>query len=152
MNMPVKPIIQQPGTGQYLHAFGNTLSVMLGAKQTSNSISIMMETTLPGGGPPLHMHSREDEIFLVLEGRISYLVDETWTEVGVGGVVYLPRGVAHCYKNIGAAPSRHWIITMPSGFEDFFASCAAEFAKSENPDAGRIIEIHREYGIELLER
>jgi quercetin dioxygenase-like cupin family protein len=150
MSIQSEPVIVQLGMGTDLHAFGNVLSVMLRGGQTGNSISVMLETTPPGGGPPLHVHSWEDEIFLVLEGRISYCVGGNWTEVGPGGVVYLPRGAAHRYRNIGDIPSWHWIITLPSGFENFFASCAREFARDGGPDEQRIVEIHQEYGIELL--
>ncbi len=124
---------------------------MLRGEQTGNMISVMLETTPPGGGPPLHVHSREEEIFLVIEGQINYCVGGNWTEVRPGGVVYLPRGAAHCYRNVGDIPSRHWIITMPSGCEKFFANCTQEFARDGGPDEQRIVEIHQEYGIELLE-
>jgi mannose-6-phosphate isomerase-like protein (cupin superfamily) len=145
-----KSIIVQPGAGKDLRAFGNTLSVMLGGEQTGGAFSVMSELAPPGGGPPLHVHGTEDEVFLVVEGRISYFANGSWSEVGAGGVVYLPRGVEHCYRNVGTTPSRHWIITTPSGFENFFAHCADEFARPGGPDMQRVVEIHQEHGIELL--
>ena len=48
-------------------------------------------------------------------------------------------------------PGRHWIITTPSGFETFFARSADEFAQAGGPDRDKIVAIHREHGIELLE-
>ena len=93
----------------------------------------------------------ELEIFLVIEGRISYCANGEWTEVGPGGVVYLPRETPHGFRNVGKTPSRHWIITTPSGFEVFFSRCADEFAKASPPDMGRIAEIFNEHGITLLE-
>ena len=99
----------------------------------------------------MHVHHREDEIFLVIEGHISYCVNGEWTEVGPGGVVYLPRETSHSFRNIGETPSRHWIITTPSGFEVFFSRCADEFTKASPPDMGRIAEIFNEHGITLLE-
>ena len=134
MNASPQPLIIQPGAGKELRAFGNVLSVMLSGEQTGGLLAVMIELTPPGGGPPLHVHDREDEIFLVIEGRLSYFVDGKWTEVGAGGLVYLPGGVAHCYRNTGDTPSRHSIITLPSGFEQFFAVAAEEFAQPGGPD------------------
>ena len=151
MNLDRKPQIVQPGAGQGLAAFGNLLTVMLSGETSGDTISVMSEQTPPGGGPPLHVHSREDEIFLIQEGRIEYFHDGGWIEVAPGGMVYLPRGVVHTYRNIGDTPSRHWIITLPSGFERFFAACAVEFAKSGGPDPDQIVKIHHDFGIELLE-
>src|SRR5438046_7615589 len=34
--------------------------------------------TRPGGGPPPHYHSNEDETFHVLEGRFAFLADGQW--------------------------------------------------------------------------
>jgi quercetin dioxygenase-like cupin family protein len=150
MNPAVKAHIAQPGTGQELHAFGDVLSVMLGGEQTGGTLTVMFDVTPPGGGPPPHVHRQEDELFLVAEGRISYFIEGEWTEVGVGGVVYLPRGTVHCYRNVGTTPSRHWILTTPSGFERFFARCADEFANPGGPDMERIVAIHQDHGIELL--
>lgn len=151
MKTTLNPTIVQPGAGKELHAFGDTLAVMLGGEETGNQLSVSFGTTPPGGGPPLHVHHREDEIFLVVEGLISYCVNGIWTEIKPGGVIYLPRDVPHCYRNVGEIPSRHWVITTPSGFEVFFARCAEEFAKESGPDMGRILEIINEHGGALLE-
>ena len=66
---PVKPIIVPAGEGTELRAFGDVLSVLLGGEQTGGMLAVMFDVTPPGGGPPLHVHSKEDELFLVVEGR-----------------------------------------------------------------------------------
>src|SRR3954462_10052132 len=129
MNTPLKPVIVQPGAGQEHHAFGDTISVKLGTEQTGGALTILHDITPPGGGPPPHVHAREDEIFIVIEGRVNYLAEGRWTEVKPGGVVYLPKGSVHTFKNIGDTLSKQWVILTPSGFENFFARCAVEFAK-----------------------
>lgn len=72
MDAQLDPLIIQPGAGKELRAFGNVLSVLLSGEYTNGTLSVMSEVTPPGGGPPLHVHSHEDEIFLVSEGWISY--------------------------------------------------------------------------------
>lgn len=110
----------------------------------------MLDVTPPDSCPPLHRHSLEDELFLVVEGHIRYFAEGRWTEVGPGGAVYLPRGTVHSYRNVGTTPSRQWIITTPSGFETFFSRCADEFAQPGGPDMGRIVAISCEHGIEYV--
>lgn len=151
--MPTSPhsIMVQPGSVPELHAYGDVLSVLLSGEQTGNTLTVMFDVTPPGGGPPPHVHHRDDEFFLVVEGRISYFAEGQWTEVGVGGAVYLPQGVVHCYRNVGETPSKHWILTTPSGFEHFFAASAAEFASPDGPNMQRIVELNREYGLEVVQ-
>ena len=146
----VQPAIVQPGMGRELHAFGEVLSVVLDGERTNRTLTVMFDTTPPGSGPPPHFHTREDELFLVVEGRISFFVEESWTEVAPGGAVYLPRGTTHCYRNIGTTPSRQWILTTPSGFEEFFARCADEFASPGGPSMEQIVGFARDQGIEFV--
>jgi quercetin dioxygenase-like cupin family protein len=150
MRTQLKPTIVLSGMGKDLHAFGDVLSVMLGGDQTGGTLTVMLDVTPPGGGPPPHVHSREDELFLVAEGRVSFFVEGNWTEVEAGGAVFLPKGTVHCYRNVGTTPSRQWILTNPSGFENFFARCAQEFRSPGGPDMNRIVEISREHGIEYV--
>lgn len=151
MNPQPKAVIVQPGAGKNLN-FGeeNIASVMLSGEQTGGRLAVIYNTEAPDSGPPLHVHANEDELFLVVEGHYSFYADGRWTEVDAGGVVYLPKGTAHRYRNIGTTTGRIWILTSPSGFERFFARYADELAKADGPDMGRIVEIHREHGIELI--
>ena len=136
--------------GAVVHAFGGEMRLVLGGAETGGQIALGLETTPPGGGPPLHRHREEDELFLVLEGTEEFLAGGTWTAVGPGGAVWLPRGTAHTFRNAGETPSRHWVLTTPSGFERFFAGCAEAFAAPGGPDMARVTELLAAHGIELL--
>ena len=116
---PPRPIIVQPDTGKDLYAFGEVLSVLLNGKQTDGTLTLMFDLIPLGGSSPLHVHSNEDVLFLVVDGRISYFVAGDWTEVEVGGAVYVPRGNIHAYCNVGITPCHHWILSLPSGLETF---------------------------------
>jgi quercetin dioxygenase-like cupin family protein len=146
----LKPTIIQAGEGPVFEAYGDSMQIKLGGEHTGNKLAIGLETTPPGGGPPPHLHRDEDETFLILEGRYSFLANGEWTELGPGGVVYVPRGEIHTFRNVGDSSSRHWVMTTPSGFEKFFEESATVFAAGP-PDMQRILEISSKYGIEFVD-
>ena len=152
MTSQVRPIIVQPGAGKDLD-FGpaGISSVMLSGEQTGGTLAILFNTEVGEGGPPPHVHANEDELFLVVDGHYRFFVEGRWTDVGVGGVVYLPRGTVHAYQHIGSGTGRLWIITTPAGFERFFARYAAEVTNPAGPDMNRIVEISREHGIAYID-
>lgn len=145
------PTIVQPGEGKDLD-FGpdGVATVMLSGEHSGGMLTAILTPVAPGGGPPLHVHEHDDELFLVVEGHISYFVDGRWTDVGRGGIAYFPKGTPHCYRNDGTTLSRHWILTTPAGFETFFARFAEEVTRSDGPSEERLLTIHREHGYTIL--
>ena len=134
-----------------LHAFGERVIIHLDGEGTGGKLTVWTEITPPGGGPPPHYHLNQDETFHVIEGRVAFLLNGEWNEVGPGGTAFMPRSAVHTFKNVGDEPSRMLVMTMPSGFEKFFARCAEEFAKPGGPDMSRIIKIGAEHGIHFVQ-
>jgi quercetin dioxygenase-like cupin family protein len=145
------PVIVGPGAGRVIRAFGDELAMHLTGKETQGRYTMFTDTTPVGGGPPVHRHDREDEWFLVLEGKASYFVEGRWTEPsGPGTAVFASRGSAHAFKNAGDVPLKQLITLSPAGFEDFFAEAEREFARAEGPRMEKLLEIGAEHGIELM--
>jgi quercetin dioxygenase-like cupin family protein len=96
-----------------LHAFGEEVTILLDGERTDGALTMWTEITPPGGGPPPHYHLDDDETFHVIEGRIAFLLNGEWNEVGPGGAAFMPRRVVHTFKNVGDEPSRMVIMTMP---------------------------------------
>jgi quercetin dioxygenase-like cupin family protein len=133
-----------------LDAFGEEVTILLDGERTGGAVTMWTEITPPGGGPPPHYHVNDDETFHVLEGRVAFLLEGEWREVGPSGAAFMPRGIVHTFKNVGDQPSRMLIMATPSGFEKFFARCADEFAKPGEPDISCIVEIGAEHGIHFV--
>lgn len=141
------PAIVHGDGGTVVNAFGSAIRFMLTAEHTAGTLTLGLASVPPGDGPPPHLHEAEDELFIILEGRYSFLADGAWTEAGPGAVVYLPRGCVHTFRNAGDTTARHWVLTTPSGFESFYRKSAEVFAAAGAPDMGRVMEIAGQHGI-----
>lgn len=139
-----------PSNGRVIRAFGDEITVHLGAAETDGKYTMFTAVTPPGGGPPPHYHQNEDEWFLVLEGRAEFFKDNVWVEAPVGTSVFTPKSVVHAFRNAGEQPLRMLVHTAPCGFEVFFTRCAEEFAKPSAPDMARLMWIAAEHGIHFV--
>lgn len=135
-----------------LRAFGNEIAILLDGSQTGGRYTVFSSIAEPGGGPPLHYHTHEDEWFYVIEGRAEFYSDGRWIEASPGSVVFTPRGVVHTFRNPGDTALKMLTHTAPSGFETFFARCAEEFAKPGAPSMQRLVEIAAEHGLFFVDR
>jgi mannose-6-phosphate isomerase-like protein (cupin superfamily) len=99
----------------------------------------------PKGGPPLHVHEREDELFYVVEGHYLFQCGDQSVQVSQGGLVYLPKGIPHGFRNIGSTPGVLLNTITPGGFEQFFAEID-ELPKDQPLDREKVNAIAAEYG------
>lgn len=132
---------------QQLH--GEQIRLLLSATDSGGAFALMYDETPPGGGPPLHVHRREDEIFYVLEGALQVLVDGREHTLNAGSCAFLPRGVPHTFTNRGPQAAHTLCIISPAGLEGFFAEVEPLVARAE-PDMAAVMGVAAKYGIEVL--
>ena len=142
--------VVMPSDCKSMTAFGDEVTILLGPEQTGGLFTMFTGLVQPGGGPPPHVHAKEDEWFYVLEGKAEFLKEGVWHEAPVGTAVFTPKGVVHTFRNAGDVPLKMLMHTSPCGFEKFFSRCADEFAKPEGPDMGSIMAIAGEHGINFV--
>ena len=75
--------------------------------------SVIVVDAPPGGGPRLHKHPYA-EIFVLLEGRATFMAGEDVIEAAGGQMVIVPAGVPHKFVNSGTGPLRQ-VDIHPSG-------------------------------------
>ena len=98
----------------------------------------VVDSTSPAQpGPPRHVHAREDECFVVLEGEDEFWVAGQTFRRSAGQAAFIPRGVEHTYRSVTA--SRHLVILTPGGLEGFFADMAQNVYRIPQ-DMGPIVE------------
>ena len=71
-------------------------------------------------GPPVHLHRGWDELFYIVEGEMTFLIDGVEHAASAGAFVFIPRGVLHTFWNAGSRPARQLTVFTPGGIEDYF--------------------------------
>ncbi len=89
------------GTGAAYWGPGEQMTFLITGEETGGAFFLAEMSVPPGGGPPPHIHSREDESFQILEGTLTVQVGGDTITASAGDFVYLPRGIAHSFKNTG---------------------------------------------------
>ena len=58
-----------------------------------------------------------EELFLVTEGVLTFLVGEDWIDAPAGTFLRIPAGVTHDFANRTDAPATAFNVFVPGGFE-----------------------------------
>jgi len=69
------------------------------------TVSLILDVSDPGGGPPLHRHPY-DETWVVIEGALTFHAGDEELAAGPGDVVIVPPGTPHAFTNDGPGRSR----------------------------------------------
>ena len=80
-----------------------------------------------------HLHTREDEHSIVVEGEIGFRSDNNEVVLGPGGYITKPRGQMHAMWNAGATPGRIIEVITPGGFENYFRELAELLTHGAGP-------------------
>ena len=108
-------------------------NVLLRSEETDGQVSVTEIVVPPhSAGPPLHTHDF-DEAFYMLEGTLTFQVEDAVVTKDAGELSFAPRNVAHTLANHSDAPARYVLVCTPAGFERQWARMAAEVAGVEPP-------------------
>ena len=80
-------------------------------------------------GPGAHSHP-EDDAFFVLEGTMSFLMDEEWLDAPRGSFVLVPGGVTHNFENRSDTRAGILNIGCPGNFEKSMPAIVEYFEKN----------------------
>jgi quercetin dioxygenase-like cupin family protein len=109
------------GTGPAYWGPGDQVTFLLTGADTGGALFLCEVSVPPLGGPPPHIHHREDESLFVVEGQITFGLAGERFRASAGDLVYVPRGTVHNFQNTGQGKAKMLVLTTPAGLEDFFA-------------------------------
>ena len=143
--------VLHPGQGRSVWVVGDLYTFLATGDDTNGAYALIHALVPPGGGPPPHIHRREDEAFYILEGELSLQVDGQSISGTTGAWITLPKGTLHAFKNTGSSPAKMLILVNPSGLERYFAEVGhATQEESVTPAAiEKLLAVAPKYGLEV---
>ena len=114
--------------------------------QNETGMSLMEVVVAPGQGVPPHVHTREDEIFCVVQGELTCQMEGLPAPVTLkpGDSIFLPRNRVHGFTNASTKEARMLVTVVPgTGTDRMFAELDAACRKCADPkqlmpEVGRI--------------
>jgi mannose-6-phosphate isomerase-like protein (cupin superfamily) len=95
-------------------------TILLSGADTGGTSATMRIQIPAHAGPPAHIHTREDEVYVINRGTFQFLMDGMCLQAGPGDSVYMPKGHIHTFMNVGKQAGEQLLIVYPAGLEQFF--------------------------------
>ncbi len=149
------PTLRQPNEGQTVAIVGDVYRFMATGDDTDGKYAMFEAIVRPGGGPPPHVHSREEESFYILEGEITFQVGDDRIVAKAGTFANMPVGSLHSFRNDTGQTARMIVSVAPAGLEKMFLEVGQPVAFGQQAPPPSMAEIDKllavapSYGIEI---
>lgn len=133
---------------------GSLMTIKARAEDTGGALGLVEGSFYRGFGPPLHVHTREDEALYVLEGDIRIRQGQDEFVAGPGTWIWGPRRVPHTFK-VESESARALVIVTPGGFERMFEDGGVPLSESAEPpeqkyDPEAAVALSKRFGFEVV--
>jgi len=126
MNDSAHPFSLAPGEGTVFPTpAGGQVTFKVRAEQSSGMVSVAEFGVPAGAGPRLHVHEEAEECIYVLHGQLQVQLGDEAHDATAGTCVFIPRGLPHCFRNVGEQGASLLAVYTPGGLESFFENFAA---------------------------
>jgi quercetin dioxygenase-like cupin family protein len=112
-------------TADPLQIGGQEVFVKVAGADTNDQFSCLFHSVPSMSGPPLHQHMREDELFYVIEGEVTFQIDGNRTLAKAGTTLFAPRLTVHAFQNFSQNPALLLITLVPGGLDRMFVEASA---------------------------
>ncbi len=142
------PKVIRDAEGEILNVIGDIQTHKLVGKDTDNQLVEWVDNVHPGTGIPPHIHTKEDEIFRVIEGTVEITVGDSTSVLISGDIAFAPKGVSHTWKVVGESKAKMITTAFPAGIEFMFQELAQ--LPDGPPDFEKVAEICGRQGITFV--
>jgi mannose-6-phosphate isomerase-like protein (cupin superfamily) len=125
----------------------DTFRVLVAAADTQQALSVLEWVGRAPGGPPLHVHPDQDEVFMVDEGEYLFQCGDAQHRLGAGDTILLPRQVPHTFSQLTPTGRLRYLYTPAGQMENFFLALSRLDAPPPPAQAQALFEAH---GMQLV--
>ncbi len=155
--MTREPVVRPVTEGRTFAVVGDVYRFLATGDETDGKYALWEAIVPPGGGPPPHVHSREQEVFYILEGEITFQIGDRKLVAGPGMFANMPIGTPHSFKNESGRPAKMLISVAPAGAEQMFFECGVPVAQGtitaappSHAEIEKLLQIAPRYGIKIM--
>jgi mannose-6-phosphate isomerase-like protein (cupin superfamily) len=105
MNGMPRFVVNKPGEGRTIAVVGDVYRFLAVGEEADGKYALWEAIVPLGGGPPPHVHSREEEGFYILEGEITFTVGDERIVASAGLFANMPVETLHSFKNVSDRPA-----------------------------------------------
>lgn len=151
-----EPTVRKTSEGKTLAVVGDVYRFLAVGADTDGKYALWEAIVPPGGGPPPHVHSREEEGFYILEGEITFQVGDRQLVATAGMFANMPIGTPHSFTNASNRPARMLISVAPAGLEQMFFEIGQPLPTGTKTtplptkaEIDKLLAVAPKYGIEI---
>ena len=145
------PKVVRPEEARRISLYDVVFRYGIASDETDGMLSMLEVTIPPRTLVKPHMHTREDEFTLILDGTVgARLGTETVEEIPTGSWLCKPRSVPHAMWNVGSEPARILEVVMPGGLERYFEEIAPVLMQHGPDWTKRYDALAEQYGLDIL--
>ena len=145
-------VVQPTDQVEVTFGAGDEYRYLATGNDTDGGYFLVEATVPPGGGPPFHIQTREEEAFYILEGELSFYGDDGEIVAGPGTFLNIPKGAKHRFRNNGSETAKMLFFFTPAGIEGLFDKLATmEVPSGDFSSVIKALNVLGEgYGVEYL--
>jgi quercetin dioxygenase-like cupin family protein len=128
---------------------GRDLVFKVTGEDTGGAVDYFIVEVAPHGGPPLHVHHRQEETIHILKGQYKVRIGDEVFQLNEGGFAYLPSGVPHAFLNLTDEPGEVIVVYAPGGGHKFYEELGP-MSRNGSPDPKLIAALFEKYDMTLL--
>lgn len=131
-NASNQPLVLTAGQGRIYNLGAMTAIFKADENETDYKYSISEWWLDPNAnGPGAHQHEDQDQIFYVLEGTVSMLIEDNWIDAGKGTFIRISRNTTHTFANRTDKKAGMLNFDIPGGFEKNLPSMVKWFEENK---------------------